>query len=123
MIHILPLFFLGLSLLSGCTLLQPSHTPDTPVAHAEESLEKTVYVDVREDHEWAAWHIDGALHVKLGDIEAGKLDAIPKDVPVALYCRSGRRSGIAYDILTKAWYTNVTNAWGMEQVSGVKIVQ
>ena len=52
MIRILPLFFLGLSLLSGCTL---SHqTSDTPTAHAETSLEKTVYIDVREDHEWAA---------------------------------------------------------------------
>ncbi|MFZ2256430.1 MAG: rhodanese-like domain-containing protein [Patescibacteria group bacterium] len=48
--------------------------------------------------------------MKLADIEAGRLDKIPKDTPVALYCRSGRRSSIAYDILTKAGYTNITNA-------------
>jgi rhodanese-related sulfurtransferase len=102
MIRILPFLFLGLILLSGCSLSHPSKTSDTSPAHAEAYLEKTIYVDVREDDEWAAGHVDGALHVKLGDIQAGKFDAIPKDVPVALYCRSGRRSGIAYDILTKA---------------------
>jgi rhodanese-related sulfurtransferase len=42
---------------------------------------------------------------------------------VALYCRSGRRSGIAYDILTKAWYSNVTDAWAITNITGEKITK
>lgn len=82
-----------------------------------------IYLDVREDNEWTEWHVDGAIHVKLWDIESGKFDNIPKDRPVRLYCRSWRRSAIAYDILSKAWYLNITDMWWMSSLSHVKIVK
>lgn len=83
----------------------------------------SLYVDVREQNEWDAWHIQWAMHIPLGDIESGKYSQIPKDIPVFLYCRSGRRSGIAYDILRKAGYTNISNVWWMAEVPQVTIVQ
>jgi phage shock protein E len=61
--------------------------------------------------------------VKLGDIEAGNFSQIPKDTPVNLYCRSGRRSAIAYNILNNAGYTNITDVGGMEQIQGVNITR
>lgn len=82
-----------------------------------------LYVDVREDDEWAAGHIDGAIHVKLGDIEAGKVDAIPKDRDIAVYCRSGRRSAIAMNALKNLGYTRIRDAGGMTSVRGVSIVK
>jgi rhodanese-related sulfurtransferase len=82
-----------------------------------------LYVDVREDDEWAAGHIDGAIHVKLSDIEAGQVDAIPKDRDIALYCRSGRRSAIAMTALKNLGYTRVIDVGGMTSVQGVTIVR
>ena len=121
MIRLLILLFISWILFSGCTLTNQQQSQ-----HQSTNTQiplKTLYVDVREDDEWAAWHIDWALHVKLGDIEAGKLDAIPKDVPVALYCRSGRRSGIAYDILSKAWYTNIRDAGAITNIAGERLTK
>jgi len=122
------ILFTSLIALASCTNSEvtPSSTIN-PKWNATETAskprEEVLYVDVREDDEWKAGHIEWALHVKLGDIEAGKFDQIPKDTPVSLYCRSGRRSGIAYDILTKAGYINVKNVWGMDGIASVKIVR
>jgi rhodanese-related sulfurtransferase len=56
-------------------------------------------LDVREDEEWAAGHIDGAVHVPLGQLaqRIGELDAQRSVVTV---CRSGGRAGRAADLLT-----------------------
>lgn len=102
----------SLLFLASCT----QNSTETPVAKnttsvlQSQSQSKTLYVDVREPSEWQVGHIDGAILVPLGEIEAGNFSQIPKDTPVSLYCRSGRRSGIAYDILTRAGYTNISNA-------------
>lgn len=117
--------FLLLSLAS-CTNngAQTGVKPTTNVAIAAPTPASDVlYVDVREDDEWAAGHIDGAIHVKLGDIESGKVDAIPKDRDIALYCRSGRRSAIAMTALKNLGYTRIRDAGGMTSVRGVSIVK
>ncbi len=82
-----------------------------------------VYVDVREDSEWDAGHIKGAIHVPLGEIQAGNFEKIPKNTNVALYCRSGRRADIALEILKKAGYKNIQNLGGMRDIKNVEIVR
>lgn len=112
--------------LTACTnnQAQTSVKPTSNVAIAAPTPTADVlYIDVREDDEWAAGHIDGAIHVKLGDIEAGSVSAIPKDKDVALYCRSGRRSAIAMTALKNLGYTRVRDAGGMTSVRGVSIVK
>jgi rhodanese-related sulfurtransferase len=53
-----------------------------------------VLVDVREDGEWAAGRIPGAIHVPLSRFaEAAK--RVPKDKQVIFYCQSGMRSKTA----------------------------
>jgi rhodanese-related sulfurtransferase len=53
-------------------------------------------VDVREQHEWDAGRIEGAVHVPLNDLMAGKgQDELDPDTPVAVVCRSGNRSELA----------------------------
>jgi rhodanese-related sulfurtransferase len=56
-------------------------------------------VDVRTPAEYALGHVAGALNIPFDEIvrRAGEIGA--KDAPVLLYCRSGRRSGIAADAL------------------------
>ena len=109
-------------MLASCTWSNAETTNQTNKTNNQQTTQ-SLYVDVREDNEWAAGHVEWALHVKLGDIEAGNFSAIPKDVPVNLYCRSGRRSAIAPSILKNAGYTNITDVGGMESLRGVNIVR
>jgi 3-mercaptopyruvate sulfurtransferase SseA len=45
-----------------------------------------VIVDVRENAQWEAGHVKGALHVSLAEIEAGHLDQLPRDRRIIAYC-------------------------------------
>ena len=52
-------------------------------------------LDVREDDEWAAGHIDGAVHVPMNQLPARlQADAgtVPVDRPVIVVCKAGGRS-------------------------------
>lgn len=60
-------------------------------------------IDVREDHEWDAGHIDGARHVVLGEV-ASQASTIDQDRPVVFYCRVGSRSAMAADAFRSAGY-------------------
>jgi hydroxyacylglutathione hydrolase len=55
-------------------------------------------VDVRRDDEWREGHIPASLHLHLGELSQ-HLDAVPRDVPVAVVCRSGHRAGIAASMI------------------------
>jgi phage shock protein E len=67
-------------------------------------------IDVRTAEEFAAGHLEGALNIPY-DVIATKLDTIGPDKQrsVVVYCRSGRRSGIAQQTLKSHGYTNVVN--------------
>lgn len=62
--------------------------------------EGAAIIDVREDDEWQAGHIEGALHVPLGDLPT-RLDDLPLDDDMYVICRTGGRSNRAV-----AWLTN-----------------
>ena len=48
-------------------------------------------LDVREQDEWDAGHIEGAQHIPLGEL-AARLGEVPKAQTVVAVCRSGSRS-------------------------------
>ena len=76
-------------------------------------LDNEVYdliIDVREIHEYENGHVKGATNIPLGTINNYEQN---KDKKIAVYCRSGHRSGIACDILQKKGYTDVTNIGGV----------
>lgn len=74
------------------------------------------YVDVRTDQEWAAGHLDGAVHFDLVKMQQGQLPELPKDTHIALYCRSGHRAGEALAILQQNGFTNLRNAGGLSDL-------
>jgi phage shock protein E len=77
---------------------------------------KEVVIDVRTEQEYQAGHIEGALlmpHEQIAQKIA--LAKIAKSDHVVLYCRSGRRSGIALDTLKVLGFSNVENFGSMEQ--------
>jgi len=70
-------------------------------------------LDVREDDEWAAGHIDGAVHVPLSDVPA-RLADLPEGDPLYVVCRSGNRSGRAAAWLAYQGIDAVNVAGGMK---------
>lgn len=69
-------------------------------------------VDVRTPEEFAAGHIPGAVNIAVETLES-RLEEIPTDQPVVVYCRSGNRSATAADILVSAGYNPVYDLGGI----------
>ena len=75
--------------------------------------DKFTLVDVREESEWNAGHLPGAVHLGKGVIERDVEAKIPDHAtPLILYCGGGFRSALAADNLQKMGYTNVTSMDG-----------
>jgi len=84
------------------------------VAEAHEWSKKgALIVDVREPDELAemAYDVNSVVNIPLGSLE-NQLTAIPTDKQVIVVCRSGGRSGRAYELLKSKGYTNVANMEG-----------
>lgn len=67
-----------------------------------------VTLDVREANEFAAGHIEGAIHIPLGSLSS-RIEEVPRDRPIVTYCGHGERSTTAASILEVAGITNVSN--------------
>jgi rhodanese-related sulfurtransferase len=75
--------------------------------------ESFVLVDVREESEFAAGHLPGAVHIGKGVIERDVEAKVPDPAtPLVLYCGGGFRSALAADALQKMGYTNVISMDG-----------
>jgi len=80
--------------------------------------EEVVVLDVRSDDEWAAGHVEGAVHVMGGRLaeEDGdaELDGRLRDgeTPVAVVCGSGYRSTVAASVLARRGFDDVWNVTG-----------
>jgi rhodanese-related sulfurtransferase len=86
------------------------HTKD-PLETVKKKLDdkKAVLIDVREEDEWDAGHVRGAIFLPLSKLNAG-LDpkelakVLPKDKVIYAHCRSGGRCLVAADLLKKQGY-------------------
>jgi rhodanese-related sulfurtransferase len=90
-----------------------------PVIHPAEykarfvdGKEAHTLVDVRTADEFKSGYIQGAINLPVNELN-GKLNKIPKDKPVVVYCRSGNRSAHALGILQAAGYTDVYDLGGL----------
>ena len=68
-------------------------------------------VDVREPYEWDAGYVIGAHRIPLSELR-DRIDEIPRDEPVYIYCRSGQRSYNACMALQNRGYDRVYNIAG-----------
>ncbi len=72
-----------------------------------------VLIDVREESEWQADHIVGAIHLGKGILERDIETQIPDlTTELVLYCGGGYRSALATDNLQKMGYTQVFSLAG-----------
>lgn len=81
--------------------------------HWMESDEKPLLLDVRTEAEFVAGHVPGAMNIS-HDLLAGRLSELGDDKTqsIVVYCRSGRRAGVAEDILRDAGFTNLMHLDG-----------
>lgn len=77
----------------------------------QEEKDKVVLIDVRTEEEFSFGSMPGAVNVPLDDIRK-RLDDIPKEKPVVLFCAIGLRGYLAVRILMGLGYRNVRNLLG-----------
>lgn len=69
-----------------------------------------VWIDVRTAQEFAGEHVDGAFNIPYEEITQRIAEVTTdRDAEILLYCRSGRRAGIAKTALEGMGYTHVVN--------------
>jgi phage shock protein E len=79
------------------------------------SASEPLWIDVRSAQEYSDGHVEQATNIPHNEIAAGISElTTDKDATIYVYCRSGRRSGIAQDTLEGMGYTQVTNIGGLE---------
>ena len=77
------------------------------------ATEPHILVDTREESEWAAGHVKGALHLGKGVIERDIETQVPdKTTKLVLYCGGGFRSALVADNLQKMGYSNAISLDG-----------
>jgi rhodanese-related sulfurtransferase len=88
-------------------------TADALLARQHAKDPSLVVLDVRTPEEFAEGHVPGAVNVPHDQVGArlGELQSL-KDKDVVLYCRSGRRAGMAAEVLQQAGFTRLQHLEG-----------
>lgn len=109
---IMALFGIAAGAAAQCS--SPS-TRNVDVAEFEKIIhtDSVQLLDSRTPGEYSEYHIHGAMNINVQDstFEAQALERLDKNRPVAVYCRSGKRSALACSILEKKGY-KTTNLLG-----------
>ena len=101
--------FGAIALLSSCGNNQEAVTMDYSTA---------IIIDVRATDEFAAGHLDGAVNynVEDGTLEQA-LSNLNPNANYVVYCRSGRRSAIAADLMKENGFTQIADLGSLEDAA------
>lgn len=73
-----------------------------------------IILDVRTQEEYDVGHISGAIRLESADFAAQAATVLPdKDATILVYCRSGKRSKVASEMLVKLGYTGIYDIGGI----------
>lgn len=86
------------------------------VADAEQAIrDADAVIDVREQDEFAAGHLPGAMHMSRGMLEF-KISSTPalntRDLKLVVYCKTSGRAALAACALADMGYVNITSIAG-----------
>ncbi len=110
-----------LSLLFGCATKPAFRSVDAETFAREIKREEVQLVDVRTLEEFAEGHIPGAVNMDVnGEVFEAQIATLDPSRPVALYCRSGRRSKLAAQKVAKAGFEVVELSGGILSWTGDK---
>ena len=69
-----------------------------------------ILLDVRTPEEFAAGHLEGATLIDVTKPDCiSKINLLPKEQPIYIYCRVGSRSAAAADYMAKIGFTKLYN--------------
>ncbi|MBQ2246737.1 MAG: rhodanese-like domain-containing protein [Selenomonadales bacterium] len=112
-------YLLGTLIAFLCTacMANPSGAERITAQEAKARMEKNpqaIVLDVRTEAEYRSGHIKGAVLLPLDRLEAEALAVLPnKEAEILIYCRSGRRSADAGEILGALGYKNIADFGGI----------
>lgn len=110
-----------MSLLFGCAPKANFRSVDAEQFACEIEREEVQLVDVRTAEEFAEGHIPGAVNMDVNGVAFdAQIATLDTDRPVALYCRSGRRSKVAAEKVAKAGFEVVELDGGILSWTGDK---
>jgi len=98
----------------------PMNETDITCEELAAKLGEVTLVDVREPYEWDLSHLAGAIHIPLQQLPR-RLDEVPRDKEIVVYCRMGGRSAHAQHVMLQNGFTRVKNlvgglkAWASQQ--------
>lgn len=99
------LLFAASMALAGDADVRPI-SQDAFAAMPQQGADAPFVLDVRTADEYASGHVPGAANIPYDQV-AARLAEVPKDRPVVLYCRSGRRAGLAAEVLKDQGYRDL----------------
>lgn len=91
---------------------------DQPADEVHRLIEQgALVVDVRSAEEFKSGHLENAVNIPHTEVEK-RLSEFGQDKTrsIVVYCRSGRRSGMAQEVLRQNGFTGVVNGGGYGQL-------
>ena len=86
-------------------LSEVSQLTSISAEHAAQVADEVIFVDVRTKFEWLMGHIEGAIHLPLGDLADTVEQVLPdKTKPIVTYCAVGQRAQQAAEPLRRLGY-------------------
>lgn len=74
--------------------------------------DSVVLLDTRQYEEYTVSHLEGARWVGFDNFSISKVDTLPKNATIVVYCSVGYRSDLVGKKLKDAGFNKVTNLWG-----------
>ena len=104
----------SVGLLAGCTSSNEAIKKVDPVEFSEAILQPDVIIlDVRTPEEFNAGHIANAININLeGSDFSSEVSKLEKNATVAVYCRSGNRSGVATEQMAELGFVDMYDMQG-----------
>ena len=108
-------FILSFTLIFSCNLINNDEINEIDSDELTEFLQinDAVLVDVRRDDEYINGHIENSINIDyMSDKFVAKTEMLDKNMPIILYCRSGRRSYLSAVKLSENGFKEVYNLKG-----------
>tara|TARA_Y100001960_G_scaffold313137_1_gene375716 strand:- start:1524 stop:1856 length:333 start_codon:yes stop_codon:yes gene_type:complete len=91
-------------------------SPEVPAIDVHEANklagQGTLFLDVREDHEFAQARIPGTILIPISEFME-RYEELPKDQQILIHCRSGQRSNDATIFLNQRGYDAINVTGGL----------
>ena len=108
-------FILSFTLFFSCNLINNNSVNEIDSDELTEFLQinDAILVDVRRDDEYINGHIENSINIDyMSDEFVDKTERLDKNMPIILYCRSGRRSYLSAIKLLENGFKEVYNLEG-----------